>query len=472
MKKVLRFRVVASVAFSLCIASATVRPAPTFFNTLVDFNGTNGAQPHYAPLVQGLDGNLYGTTALGGAHEQGTVFKITPTGMLTTLYSFCAQNRCIDGAEPLAGLMLATDGNFYGTTYSGGTGNFGTIFKITPVGTLTPLHSFRGADGAHPNGGLIQGTDGNFYGTTFFGGTDNLGTVFEITPQGTITTLYRFKFTDGAYPRAPLIQGTDGNFYGTTTGGGAYGNYGTIFEITPAGMLTVLYSFCAQTNCTDGYYVSGAVVQGADGNFYGTTEFGGTNNFGTVFQLIYEGTLNTLYSFDEDDGVYPRAGLIQATDGNFYGTTTYGGVNSNFGTVFEITSGGTLTTLHSFDNHDGAQPRAALVQGTNGSFYGTTHGGGGTAPPSDGTIFRVRVVGIGAFVETLPTSGQVGAAILILGSNLTGATSVTFNGTAATFTVVSPTEIQTTVPSGATTGKVQVTTAGSTLTSNVPFTVE
>jgi uncharacterized repeat protein (TIGR03803 family) len=213
------------------------------------------------------------------------------------------------------------------------------------------------------------------------------------------------------------------------------------------------------------------MVQGTDGNFYGTTESGGGDTVGTVFKITPGGTLTTLHSFDSTDGSAPVAGLIQAADGNFYGTTDIGGTNGCYGTVFKITPGGTLTTLHSFDNSDGADPQAALFQGTNGKFYGTTEArvinvcSGGC-----GTVFSLSV-GLGQFVETLPTSGTVGAAVKILGTNLTGATRVTFNGTAATFTVISKSEITTTVPTGATTGKVHVVTPSGTLKSNVPFRV-
>jgi uncharacterized repeat protein (TIGR02543 family) len=296
--------------------------------------------------VQATDGNLYGTTIQGGAHDDGTVFKITLGGTLTTIYSFCVQG-CADGALPEAGLVQATDGNFYGTTEAGGTNGYGhgTVFKITPQGTLTTLYSFCAqngcTDGAAPFARLAQGADGNFYGTTSNGGANGYGTVFKITPSGTLTT-YSLNYMDGVTPIAGLVQGTDGNFYGTTQNGGA-NYYGTIFKMTPAGTLTALYSFCSQTSCTDGVSPWAGVVQATDGNFYGTTIGGGTTLAGTVFKITPKGKLTTLYSFDPSEAVAPYAGLVQAADGYFYGTTAYGGpshnCNGGCGTVFRLDSG-------------------------------------------------------------------------------------------------------------------------------------
>jgi uncharacterized repeat protein (TIGR03803 family) len=465
----------ACAALLLSAATAIALPAQTF-TTLVDFDGTDGQNPFYVPLVQGTDGNLYGTTPYGGANRAGTVFKMTPSGTLTTLYSFCAQSDCTDGETPETGLVLGTDSNFYGTTYAGGsgagcTGGCGTVFKITSGGKLTTLHSFDETDGASPYGrALIQATNGSFYGTTSSGGVVG-GTVFKITSGGAFTLLHSFEGTDGSEPVGGVIQATDGNLYGTTNRGGADG-VGTVFKITLAGTLTTLYSFCAQSGCTDGEnpYTAG-LVQASNGIFYGTTYDGGANNGGTVFKITSGGTLTTLYNFGSLDGFYPEAALIQATDGNFYGTTYLGGAGDE-GSAFKMTSAGTLTTLHSFCSEsgcaDGGTPAGALVQATNGTFYGVTPGGGTTN--GDGTVFSLAV-GLGSFVETLPTSGKVAAAVKILGTNLTGATAVSFNGTAATFRVVSSSEITTTVPSGATTGFVSVTTPGGTLSSNVTFRV-
>jgi uncharacterized repeat protein (TIGR03803 family) len=450
----------------LFVATAIASPAQTF-TTLVNFNYTNGANPYLMSLVQGTDANLYGTTEGGGANGEGTVFKVTPTGTLTTLYSFCAKTNCTDGSVPFGGLVLGIDGNFYGTTSEGGInadpcgGNCGTIFKITPAGKLTTLHSFDDTDGITPYGPLVQATNGNFYGTT------QSGTAFSITSGGTFTTL----LAAGAGGNA-LIQATNGNFYGA--GGG--GEYGAVYSITTGGTLTTLFSF----DSTDGSYPVGPLVQASNGNFYGTTTQGGAHDLcngeiflgcGTVFEITPGGTLTIVDSFDASDGCYPNGSMIQATNGNIYGTTVYGdtagGCYLTPGTIFSITPGGTLTTVHSFDNTDGENPSGGLVQATNGTFYGTAFQGGANGA---GTIFSLSL-GLGPFVKTLPASGRVGAAVMILGTDLTGATSVTFDGTAAKFTVTSSSEITTTVPSGATTGEVKVVTPSGTLSSNVSFMV-
>jgi uncharacterized repeat protein (TIGR03803 family) len=462
----------------LWTATAVAVPAQTF-TTLHSFNGTDGEYP-VAGLIQATSGNLYGTTQIGGANADGTVFKISTNGTLTTLHSFDGT----DGANPYAGLAQAANGTFDGTTYEGGANNAGTVFKITATGTLTTLHNFDGSDGAFPTATLVRGNNGSFYGTTSSGGD---GTVFNITQSGTLTTVQSFDGTNGSGPNG-LIQAANGNFYGTTLYGGANNNTGcnnsgcgTVFKITPTGALTTLYSFCSQTNCPDGYAPEAALAQGTDGNFYGTTTQAGANGDGTVFKITPSGELATLHSFEGTDGGTPVAALVQGTDGNFYGTTKAGGANLG-GTIFNITPSGTLRTLYNFCQQnsfpncpDGAYPEAGLVQDTNGSFYGTTIWGG-NGPciigrvTGCGTVFSLSM-GLGPFVKTQPTSGAVGAAVTILGTKLTGATSVSFNGTAAVFILKSKFEITTTVPVGATTGTVQVVTPGGTLSSNVPFTV-
>ena len=461
-------------------------PAQTL-TTLHSFVKTDGIESH-AGLVQATDGNFYGATVFGGANNYGTIFKITPSGTLTVLHSFAST----DGAYPYAGLVQAANGDFYGTAAVGGANLYGTVFKITPSGTLTTLYSFCAvlvngdcADGSYPYAGLVLATNGDFYGTTGYGGANGDGTVFKITPAGTLTTLYSFcsqsGCTDGESPLlfGALVQATNGDFYGTTEAGGANGD-GTVFKITPAGTLTVLHSFAS----TDGAYPYAGLVLATNGDFYGTTESGGANGYGTVFKITPSGTLTTLHSFASTDGAYPFAGLVQATDGNFYGTTAEGGANDcpgetyACGTVFEVTTNGTLTTLYSFcavlvngDCADGDAPYAGLVQATNGTFYGTTAlGANSQGGYQDGTVFSLSV-GLGPFVETLPTSGKVGTSVKILGNNLKGTTSVSFNGTSAVFKVVSSSLITTTVPTGATTGFVMVTTPSGTLKSNTKFRV-
>src|ERR1039458_5491589 len=227
-----------------------------------------------------------------GTPGNGTVFKITPSGTLTTLYSFCSQSRCPDGGGPWAGLIQATNGHLYGTTLGGGANDEGTVFRITPSGTLTTLYSFCSQtnckDGVNPYAGLVQATNGDFYGTTSGAGTHCYGPAFKITPGGALTTLHRFcsqsACPDGAEPDAVLVQAANGDLYGTTVVGGA-NLRGTIFKITPRGTLTTLYSFCSQTNCTDGAIPDAGLVQDTNGDFYGTTFNGGANNSGTVFRL-------------------------------------------------------------------------------------------------------------------------------------------------------------------------------------------
>jgi uncharacterized repeat protein (TIGR03803 family) len=319
----------------------------------------------------------------------------------TNLHSFAGPPT--DGEFPNAGLVQGSDGNFYGTTENGGTNSSGgNVFRISPSGTYTNLHSFVGSptDGDFPAAGLVQGSDGNFYGTTENGGTSTncgsvygCGTVFRISPSGNYTNLYSFGSspTDGFNPRAGLVQGSDGNFYGTTLNGGTNDD-GTVFRISPSGSYTNLYSFGSSP--TDGINPFAGVVQGSDGYFYGTTQFGGTGD-GTVFRISPSGSYTNLYSFAgyPTDGAEPEAGLVQGSDGNFYGTTFAGGTNGD-GTVFRISPSGNYTNLYSFVGppNDGRYPYAGLVQGSDGNFYGTTlEGGQYNLPPGDGTVFKLTV---------------------------------------------------------------------------------
>ncbi len=455
--------------------TAVTLPAQTF-KTLDSFDSTDGAFP-WATLVQGSDGNFYGTTQNGGntacASGCGTIFKISPNGTLTT-FTFDGTN----GSQPFAGLVQAANGDFYGVTTGGGANNVGTVFKFTPNGGLTTLYNFSVNTGYAPQGGLVLASDGNFYGTASSGGPaagecdPGCGTIFKITPKGQYTTLHNFNgIPDGGNPLATMTQAPNGKLYGTASDLGNAGSYGTVFTITPAGNFTVVHQF----DNTDGAYPFGGLILGADRNFYGQTDLGGASKFGsygTVYKMTPAGKVTTLHSFEQTDGDNPVSNLVQGTDGNFYGTASYGGKHPNFGTVFKITSSGTFTTLHNFDSTDGSYPYAGLIQATNGKFYGATFGGGSSTACSFGcgTVFSLSL-GLGPFVEMLPNSGKVGAAVRILGTNLIGTTSVTFNGTAAKFTVISKSEIKTNVPSGATTGTVEVKTAKNTLESNVLFRV-
>lgn len=479
----------------MCLFPSIAAAATTdTYTTLVTFTGPNGAWPAYESLVQGLDGNFYGTTNEGGAYGAGTVFKISPSGILTTLHSFCAQNCTDDGSRPAGGLVLGKDREFYGTTDFGGTYDSGTIYKITPTGTLTVLYSFctqpNCTDGGYPLSGLVQARNGNFYGMAGYGGANiefcngGCGTVFEITPAGKFTTLYSFcsqpNCIDGGFPIGSLIQASNGNLYGVTQQGGAntgsdecqgdLPGCGTVFELTPSGQLTTLYNFCSQANCADGALPYAGLVQASNGNFYGTTFVGGNpppNAYGTVFKITPSGILTLLHRFDPTDGVTPVASLIQATNGDLYGTTYRDGNGS--GTIFGITPGGAFTKIHTFDVAEG-NCEGGLVQGTDGSFYGTTFAST-SEQGSVGTVFNLSR-GLSSFVESLPSTGKVGISVVILGNNLTGTTSVAFNGTPATFKVLGASAIQTTVPAGATSGKIEVKTPTKTLESNISFEIK
>ena len=264
---------------------------------------------------------------------------MSTNGMLTKLHSF---THDLDGGYPTGALVPGTDGNFYGTTSIGGTNGQGIVCKISTNGTVTDLYSFTGGnDGANPDAGLVRGTDVKFYGTTQNGGTNGQGTVFSVTTNGTLKSLYSFTGgNDGANPEAALVQGSDGYFYGTTSKGGAYTNQeydagnGTVFKISTSGAFASLYSF---TGGADGANPEAGLVQASDGSFYGTTSSGGTNGQGTVFKISTNGAFTSLYSFTGgNDGANPDAGLLQASDGSFYGTT-YGGGVGGVGSVFRLT---------------------------------------------------------------------------------------------------------------------------------------
>jgi uncharacterized repeat protein (TIGR03803 family) len=393
------------VSLVLMLTAAIASPAQTL-TTLTSFNGTTGKLPD-APVIQANDGNFYGTTESGGAHNHGTVFKITSGGTLTTLYSFAGSS---DGQAPTAGLVQGSDGNFYGTTSIGGNGPGGTVFKITPSGTLTTLVTFDGSGGPEfPSTGLIQATDGNFYGTTPQGGSHfGNGTVYKITPGGTVTTLFSFACSgsSGCRPQASLVQGSDGNFYGTTSqGGSGSNNAGAIYKITPSGTVTTLYSFCSQTNCHDGDNSNGALIQGSDGTFYGTTVSAGAHGAGTVFKITPAGAFTSLYSFCPGgfpcaDGQSPYGALVLTSDGNLFGTTYLGGAH-NVGTIFQLSPEGTLFTLHGFTGLDGAGPQAGLVHANDGDFYGTATTGGANG---DGSVFKLQLVSYTLTVN--PPTGQ------------------------------------------------------------------
>jgi len=479
------------------------------FQRLFGFDKTNGVGP--MGIVQGVDGNFYGVTPTGGANNSdevcgqnigcGTVFKISPSGALTTSYNFCALQNCTDGALPIGTMTLGNDGNLYGVTWFGGANKFcptgcGTLFRITPTGKLTTLYTFctqSGClDGANPDG-LALGIDGNLYGTTLAGGVNatckggGCGTVFQFTPTGKLTTLYSFcsqaTCADGSQPN-PVLQASDGNLYGTAQGNGANGA-GAIFKLSTAGAFTTLYSFCNQPNCADGGSPVAGLLQASDNNFYGTAELGGSDSEGTVFRITSTGKFATLFTFCQQSncptGGEPGAALMQATDGNFFGTDLAGAgtcfIEVACGAIFGITPAGQEKTVFAFcfsqtSCDDARDPGFGLVQGTDGNFYGTTLIGGGNnticIPYGCGTFYRVNT-GLGPFVGFVNRAGDVGTQVGIIGQGFESVSGVSFNGVAAQFTVRSNTLLTATVPTGATTGPVTVTTANGELKSNVAF---
>jgi uncharacterized repeat protein (TIGR03803 family) len=296
---------------------------------------------------------LYGTTVSGGDRFFGTVFKLTPTGVKKILYNFCEQNNCSDGNDPAGGLVFDQKGNLYGTTFEGGISCYlgcGVVFKLTPQGKETVLYRFCAetncTDGEFPLGSVVIDKEGNLYGTTYQGGANAYGTVFRLTPDGKETVLHSFGAQgDGKFPEAGLVFDQAGNLYGTTYQGGAHA-YGTVFRLTPDGKETILYSFCARENCADGEGPQAGLVFDQKGSLYGTTLGGGIQLHGTVFKLTPDGHEKVLYSFCLQtacaDGANPSAPLIFDQKGNLYGTTTGGGLTNDTcstgcGTVFMIT---------------------------------------------------------------------------------------------------------------------------------------
>jgi uncharacterized repeat protein (TIGR03803 family) len=437
--------------------SSSTRLSGHTYTDLHDFNCANeGCNPTYpALLAQGRDGNIYGTTGAGPEADDGTVFKITPEGKLVTLYTFDYTN----GANPQGGLTLGPDGSFYGTTSFGENTN-GSIFKITPAGKLTTLHAFTGSDdGSDPLTPPILGNDGSFYGNAG-GGFEATG--YRITSTGDYTVLTN-SIPGGGDPWAPLMQASDGNFYSTTYSGGT-NNAGTVYRMSRTGTVTVIYNF----DGTEGYGYA-PLVQDAKGYLYGTAE-GGTLGGGIVFKVTTRGELTVLHNFvdqDSNNGWLPAAGLVLATDGNLY-SSTFRGNPTNNGGLFKITRSGSYTQIHVFDGTDGTQTEATAMQHTNGKIYGLTSLGGAYG----GGVLYCLDVGARPFVKLLFTAGRVGRPIGILGQGFKGTTIVSFNGTPATFRVVSDTYLVATVPAGATTGLVSVTASKSVLKSNQEFRVK
>ena len=404
------FRILAAIVL-LGMAGSSVVAIQITPETIFKFAGPNGGLPQ-SELVEGSDGPFYGTTGEGGAHNTGTVFKITTAGTLTTIYNFTGGP---DGCNPRAGVIQGSDGFFYGTASGGGTG-FGTIYQVSSNGAFTTLYTFiGGVDGGVPDIQLVEGNDGLFYGTTTGGGVNGTGSVFTVSSVGAFATLFSFNGTNGSRPEAGLVQGSDSNFYGTTFLGGTNEN-GTVFQITPAGTLTTLFQF---SNDTNGDFPESQLIQGSDGLFYGTTSDGSRGD-GTVFKITSAGTLTTLHNFAAGEGKNSRGALVQGRDSFFYGMTLGGGFH--YGTVYQVTSNSVFTTLYDFNGGtDGAFPYAGLIQGDDAFFYGTTAFGGAKL---HGTVFRFGIFPAGTYnglviqtnAPTLASSGSLTLSLIATGS--------------------------------------------------------
>jgi uncharacterized repeat protein (TIGR01451 family) len=400
--------------------------------------GLDGHQPN-AGVIQDSAGNLYGTTYYGDPADAGVVYKVDATGKETVLYSFTGG---ADGLYPNSGLIQDSAGNLYGTTESGGAGGGGTVYKLDASGHQTVLHGFTGVspDGFLPFAGVIQDSTGNLYGTTYAGGTGFGGMVYKLDATGNETVLYSFSgAADGAVPYAGVIRDSAGNLYGTTFNGGLYGA-GVVYKLDSTGHQTVLHTFA---NGADGGHPYAGVIQDLAGNLYGTTTSGGPANVGVVYKVDATGHETVLYGFmGGDDGGSPQAGVIQDPEGNLYGTTTSGGP-ANVGVVYKVDATGHETVLYGFTGtSDGKNPWAGVIRDSAGNLYGTTSGGGQNsvgvvfkltnAPEANLVIFKSHS---GYF-----TQGQIGATytIEVLNSPLAAA------ATSGTVTVTE------TVPTGLT----------------------
>ena len=451
-----------AIAFTTITFSLAVRAQAQTVTTLATLNGANGYGP-FSSVVQATDGNFYGTTNAGGAFGNGTLFRVSPTGRLTDLYDFCSQPSCADGSFLSSVPILGRDGTLYGVTGDGGNSNrAGTVYRMTLGGKLTTLYSFCPAlpctDGAAPTG-LVQGGDGNFYGTTSVAANSNGGyggTIFSMSPGGEIKVLYTFcsrvDCMDGDFSYYPPVLGSDGNLYGVTYTGGNQGG-GLLWELTPRGSYKVLYNFCPKSgDCKDANpYL---IVRDSKGNFFGMSN-------GNVFEFTSTHRFLVLHPFDSNTTPsWPFIGLTLANDGNIYGM-------SDDNSIFKVTPKGVYSKILTLPLSAGSPPVGPFFQGTDGGLYATTTYGPRNAT---GAVFKLSN-GLSPLVETVPTAGEVGNRILILGNHLTGTTSVTFNGVPGEFKVHKDTFITAWVPTGATTGIVSVVTPSGTLNSNPQFVV-
>jgi uncharacterized repeat protein (TIGR03803 family) len=453
-----------------------ITPAGSF-NIIYNFDGPHGSTP-IGGLVLGVDGDLYGTTEEGGAHSYGNIFKITTAGVLTVLYDFTGN---ADGGHPVAPLVLATNGSFYGTSYPG------AAFEISAKGVFKVIHTIPTVS----YGPLLQASDGDFYGVTQFAGTFSAGTVYKVA-GAKVTTLYNFDGPHGSYPIGGLVQGSDGYLYGTTTAGGST-NAGVIYKITTTGSLTVVVNF-DNVHTLAGYQAYAGLVAGSDGNLYGATIWGGTFGDGTIFKMTDDGGYTVLYNFDAPHGDGAYSTPFQHTSGKIFGMTERGGTPGKGG-------------IYSLD--DGVAPFASLVvtlgpvgktvgilgQGFSGassvkfngapaSFkvvsdtYLTTkvpsgETGSVTVTTPSGTLVSKQIFKVTPHITTVtPPSGKVGDTVTLAGTGLIQAETITVEGmNVGAFTVSSDKQVTFIVPTGAKTGKVVLTTPGGKATSSAIFTV-
>lgn len=345
--------------------------------------GADGGTPE-AGVILDAQGNVYGTTTYGGALSLGTVFKVSPLGTETVLHSFAGYPT--EGANPGASLIRDAQGNLYGTS-PGGPLAYGTVFEVSPAGVETVFYTFHFVKGqaySGPSGSLIRDAQGNLYGVNQFGGPYGYGTVYRVTSSGQEKAFYTFTGkADGGFPAGALVRDAQGNLFGVMGIGNSSGFCdGAIFEISPNGAEKLLYCF---TGGIDGKSPNGGLVTDAEGNLYGTTTYGGAFGNGTVFEVTPSGTETVLYNFTGgSDGDRPFAGVFRDQKGNFYGTTFWGGANSR-GNVFELAADGTETSIYSFTGAaDGGNPWDVVRDGK-GNLYGTTYTGGS----GSGTVFQV-----------------------------------------------------------------------------------
>jgi uncharacterized repeat protein (TIGR03803 family) len=445
--------VVLLTLFALAWAGTAIPAQAQTYTDLHDFNASAGDPYNFqiTKLAQGRDGNFYGESNSGGTGN-GTVAKMTPGGTVSIVLSFDGT----DGANALGGLTLGTDGNLYGDTWGGGSGGLGITFKVTPAGVETALHNFSNTgDGSTPANALVLATNGTFYGTS-----NTVETIYSISSSGTFKTLHTLSTTDGQNG-GQLSLGSTGDIFGGMNGGGANGQ-GTLFKMTPAGVFTVLHNFTG----TDGSFAAPGMVEAPNGVLYGATEFGGASNAGVVFKITTSGTYTLLHSLNGTTDGKQAFVLMLATDGNMYGLTQDGG-SDGCGVIFKVTQAGVYSVIYNFDNTHGCNPSVYLTQGTDGKLYGLTQAGGAN---SNGVFYSLDL-DIPAFVTLQSTSGKVGTKVGILGMGFSSSSVVKFNGVTATSTLTDPGYITATVPAGATDGYVTVTTGSTTLTSTQKYIV-